>query len=83
MEPELLIWWNQIAQRLGGMFSPEDFRIILRTAKLSFAPIDDGFISVAWRSSSGPKSESFDPPVTRDTYSAEEAAERIRSTVAE
>ena len=83
MLPEQLAWWDQIARQLGGMFSPDDFRIILRNVRLSFAPIENGFVSVAWRSSSGPMSESFDPPVTRDIYDANDAAARIRSTIAE
>jgi hypothetical protein len=50
---------------------------------LSFVPVDGGFSSVAWKSSNGSMRESFDPMVTRETYSAEEAAERIRATIAE
>jgi hypothetical protein len=46
-------------------------------------PLDSGFSAVAWKSSTGSMRESFDPVVTREAYSAEEAAERIRSTIAE
>jgi hypothetical protein len=83
MEPEQLSWWTQIARILGGSFSPEDYVIFLRHVRLSFKPVDGGFDSVAWRSSSGPVMESFSPPVTRDAYNAHEAAKRIRSTIAE
>jgi hypothetical protein len=65
------------------MFLPADYKILLRQSTLSFIPLDGGFSSVAWKSSSGSMRESFDPVVTRDAYSAEEAAERIRSTIAE
>lgn len=83
MQPEQLKWWNDIARHLGGMFLPSEFKILLRQATLSFMPLDSGFSAVAWKSSTGSMRESFDPVVTREAYSAEEAAERIRSTIAE